>query len=772
MSAVGDLNVSALDAAARDILRLNDRGRYTVPTEGLYPYQWNWDSAFAAWGFATFDTDRAWVELESLMEGQWPSGMVPHILFHAPDPGYFPGPDVWGADHGPVPSSGISQPPVAASFARAVYEVDPDPERLRPLFARLKNWHRWFMQWRSDQGRVFITHPWEAGRDNAPDWDHAMAAIEPVGVGTYTRRDTSHVNPEMRPTKADYDRYIWLVQRGRRLGWNDAALAEEAPFKVADPTMTFLLLRANRDLSALAEALGEPVAEIETWTRDLEAGAALLKNDQGQYGSINLLTGQRSAHVSSASFLCWYAGLESPEMLAALQASLEACAYPVPSYDVAAPEFNPKRYWRGPSWGMINAMIARGLVEMGHTAEAAELRMRTAKLIAEHGFAEYFDPHTGEPAGGGSFTWTAAIWLTWASPSAGEVLRMGAIGLQSVEKWFGDAQVIKGVDLQIEDGEFVVFVGPSGCGKSTLLRMIGGLEDISRGVLDIDGRNATAEPPSKRGLAMVFQSYALYPHMSVRDNLGFSLKAARAPKAEIDQKVGQAADVLKLGDYLDRRPKDLSGGQRQRVAIGRCIVRDPTAFLFDEPLSNLDAALRVEMRLEIAKLHQRLGATMIYVTHDQVEAMTLADRIVVLEFGKIAQVGTPRELYERPANLFVAQFIGSPKMNILPCETSEGRYQLAGGGGGTFEGAAAVHLGVRPEHITLGAENAGQCNGTVDVVEYLGADCFILVDCGPVGSLTVRADGDCPVKAGERVGLVFNQEKVSFFDADGLRTSG
>ena len=242
---------------------------------------------------------------------------------------------------------------------------------------------------------------------------------------------------------------------------------------------------------------------------------------------------------------------------------------------------------------------------------------------------------------------------------------MGAIELKGVEKWFGDLQVIKGIDLEIEDGEFVVFVGPSGCGKSTLLRMIGGLEEISRGALMIDGVDESAEPPSKRGLTMVFQSYALYPHMSVRDNMGFSLKTAGAPKEEIREKVDAAAAVLKLEPFLERRPKALSGGQRQRVAIGRSIVRDPTAFLFDEPLSNLDAALRVEMRYEIAKLSQRLNRTMIYVTHDQVEAMTLADRIVVLEYGTIAQVGSPRELYERPANLFVAQFIGSPKMNIL-----------------------------------------------------------------------------------------------------------
>ncbi|HHS93743.1 MAG TPA: ATP-binding cassette domain-containing protein, partial [Rhodobacterales bacterium] len=215
---------------------------------------------------------------------------------------------------------------------------------------------------------------------------------------------------------------------------------------------------------------------------------------------------------------------------------------------------------------------------------------------------------------------------------------MSSIELKAVEKWFGPLQVIKGVDLAIEEGEFIIFVGPSGCGKSTLLRMIAGLEETSRGQILIDGRDATAEPPSKRGLTMVFQSYALYPHMSVADNMGFSLKAAGASKAEIAEKVNRAAEVLKLEPYLDRRPKDLSGGQRQRVAIGRSIVRDPTAFLFDEPLSNLDAALRVEMRFEIAKLHRSLTATMIYVTHDQVEAMTLADRIVVLDAGKIAQI--------------------------------------------------------------------------------------------------------------------------------------
>lgn len=345
---------------------------------------------------------------------------------------------------------------------------------------------------------------------------------------------------------------------------------------------------------------------------------------------------------------------------------------------------------------------------------------------------------------------------------------MGSIELKSVEKWFGTAQVIKGVDLKIEEGEFVVFVGPSGCGKSTLLRMIGGLEDISRGALLIDGNDVTDHPPSKRGLTMVFQSYALYPHLTVAENMGFSLKVAGVPKAEIEDQVGRAAEVLKLGPFLERRPKDLSGGQRQRVAIGRSIVRDPTAFLFDEPLSNLDAALRVEMRYEIAKLHQNLKRTMIYVTHDQVEAMTLADRIVVLEYGKIAQVGTPRELYERPANLFVAQFIGSPKMNILPCQTRDGQYHLENGGNGVLDRTGnATSLGIRPEHIEVVPASEGESSGVIEVVEYLGADTFLIVDCGGEEKVTVRLNGDTDLTAGTRIGLHFAPEKLHFFDADG-----
>ncbi|NRB01173.1 MAG: hypothetical protein HRU32_15415 [Rhodobacteraceae bacterium] len=414
---------ASIDAKARDILRGNDRGGYTLPTEGLYPYQWNWDSAFAAIGFAQFDVDRAWTEIETLMSGQWPNGMVPHILFHVPDPGYFPGPDVWGTDGiGPIASSGISQPPVAATAARAIIEKAPDQgrDRLAALFPKLKAWHSWFMTWRNAGGAIFITHPWEGGRDNAPDWDAAMAAIDPVGVGEYTRRDTSHVDPSMRPTKDDYDRYIWLVQRGRRLGWDEAEMAKDMPFKVADPLTTFVLLRANRDLAAIADLLGEDRAEIDRWTAEIETGVEALRNAQGVFDSINLRSGLHTGCVTSSSFLCWYAGVDSDAMRAELAQTFESCPYPIPSQKVESEHFDAKRYWRGPTWGIVNAMIARGLSEMGLTDEASRLTRQTRTLMVENGFAEYYNPLTGAPAGGGTFTWTAAVWLAWASPTAGE----------------------------------------------------------------------------------------------------------------------------------------------------------------------------------------------------------------------------------------------------------------------------------------------------------------------------------------------------------------
>ena len=345
---------------------------------------------------------------------------------------------------------------------------------------------------------------------------------------------------------------------------------------------------------------------------------------------------------------------------------------------------------------------------------------------------------------------------------------MGSIELSAIEKWYNEAQVIKGIDLKIQAGEFIIFVGPSGCGKSTLLRMIGGLEETSRGKISINGQEVTDKPPAKRGLSMVFQSYALYPHMSVRENMGFSLKTAGKSKDYIRTKVLETAKVLRLEDLLDRYPKDLSGGQRQRVAIGRSIVRAPSAFLFDEPLSNLDAALRVEMRLEIAKLHKSLRSTMIYVTHDQTEAMTLADRIVVLDDGKIIQVGTPRQLYKNPANLFVAQFIGSPKMNIINCNRLTNSF-LANITSDKHLEVIPHKFGIRPEHIKVNSKSQSVIKGKIDVIEYLGADSFLFVDCEDLGIITVRVDGSREFNLGEMLNLEFQTENTHFFDSSGAK---
>ena len=410
-----------LDQAARDILRLNDRGGYTVPTEGLYPYQWNWDSAFAAMGFAQFNVDRAWVEFETLFSGQWDNGMVPHILFHQVDEGYFPGPEMWKSV-GPIPSSGITQPPVAATMARLVFERNPNVglARLAPLYDKIVAWHDWFMAWRLDQGAVCTTHPWETGRDNAPDWDGAMAAIDPVGVGEYRRRDTSHVDSEMRPTREDYDRYVWLVQRGARLNWDDAAMLQDTPFRMADPSMTFTLMRAQRDLAELGRSLGRDVSTIEGQIAKLESGAQTLWNETlGCYDSRDTRTGEWANSISNASFLCWYGGLPAPQMRAVLTHVLEGVTYGVPSFTPHDPKFEAKRYWRGPVWAVMNMLIGMGLDEMD-LPEGQVLREGTADLITKHGFSEYFNPLDGSPAGGGTFTWTAAVWLGWASPDAGQ----------------------------------------------------------------------------------------------------------------------------------------------------------------------------------------------------------------------------------------------------------------------------------------------------------------------------------------------------------------
>jgi lactose/L-arabinose transport system ATP-binding protein len=346
---------------------------------------------------------------------------------------------------------------------------------------------------------------------------------------------------------------------------------------------------------------------------------------------------------------------------------------------------------------------------------------------------------------------------------------MSGVTLENVVKRFGEVGVIHGVDLAIADGEFCVFVGPSGCGKSTLLRMVAGLEDTTSGTIRIGGRDVTRVDPSERGVAMVFQTYALYPHMTVAENMGFGLKMTGHPKPEIRAKVAEAARILRLENLLDRKPKALSGGQRQRVAIGRAIVRGPEVFLFDEPLSNLDAELRVEMRVEIARLHKEIGATMIYVTHDQVEAMTLADKIVVLRAGRVEQAGAPLDLYHDPANRFVAGFIGSPAMNFVRGTVEGGAVRAPGFSDRPVRPACAlppdrteVILGLRPQHLAL------DLNGTthrVELTEALGGVSYVYLTAESGERVVVESKEDWPAPDGSRVGLSFRPEQVLAFDA-------
>jgi len=364
-----------------------------------------------------------------------------------------------------------------------------------------------------------------------------------------------------------------------------------------------------------------------------------------------------------------------------------------------------------------------------------------------------------------------------------ETVPLADVRLSKVQKAYGNAQVLRDIDLEIKDGEFMVFVGPSGCGKSTLLRTIAGLEDITGGELRIGGRLVNDVPPAERGIAMVFQSYALYPHMNLYENMAFGLELAKVPKPEIDAAVQHAAKILHIDHLLQRKPKDLSGGQRQRVAIGRAIVRKPEVFLFDEPLSNLDAALRVKMRYEFAKLHQDLKTTMVYVTHDQVEAMTLADRIAVLSVGRIEQVGSPLALYEHPVNQFVAGFIGSPKMNFLPVELvattateatlrlPDGRALRAAVDARRAQPGAKLTLGVRPEHLAVAGspDAANTVAGQVGFVESLGSLTQAYVEVpGLEEPLTCQLDGRIRPRRGDAVTLVLPSEAAYLFDADGL----
>ena len=417
--------MASLTDRAREILRRNDRGGYTVPTDGLYPYQWNWDSCLVALGWATFDEDRAWQEIETLFAAQWDDGMVPHIVFHVPDEGYFPGAEVYDTGRSP-PSSGLTQPPVAASVVRRLLERARDrglaATRARALLPKLLSWHRWFHTARDPDGLglVAIYHPWESGMDNSPAWDTAMANVPIADLPPYTRRDTTHVDPSHRPTKQDYDRYLTLIKVMRENRYEPAALYREVPFRVADPSMNGILLRADRDLAWVAENLGEAdaCAEIEPWIVRGEAGFQRLWNpDRGMFVAYDLVADAQVPATTSAGFLGLYGGAATADQVETMTARMDRwladAPYGLPTVAVDDPLFDGRRYWRGPAWAIFSYMIAEGLSDYGHRGRAAQLAARTAKAIGETGFYEAFDPVTGAGSGGADFTWTAAMWLSW-----------------------------------------------------------------------------------------------------------------------------------------------------------------------------------------------------------------------------------------------------------------------------------------------------------------------------------------------------------------------
>jgi neutral trehalase len=413
-----------LDEQARAILQRNDRGGYTVPTQGLYPFQWNWDSAFVALGFAAFDRNRAWQEIETLVSAQWEDGMIPHIVFHQDDDGYFPGPGVWATGKTPA-TSGITQPPVLATIVRKLWEdegADPTHPRMRPLYSACLKSHRWFHTYRDPLGNglVMVTHNWETGRDNSSEWDDALARVDTSNVGPYTRRDTGHVDAGMRPKQHEYDRYVAILQFGRAAGWDHRAIADNGPFRMVDVGMSMELLRANRDLLVLAEALGDAKAAAELRQRIAlsERGMDWLWNEQaGAYCSRDATTHESSGLVTNASFLAFYADIGSEvqraRLLAALGRLTGSSAYLLPSLEAGSRAYDHKRYWRGPIWLVVSYMVAQGLAEQGHSDWAERIRSDSARLIETSGFYESFSPETGEGSGGPDFSWTAAMWLSW-----------------------------------------------------------------------------------------------------------------------------------------------------------------------------------------------------------------------------------------------------------------------------------------------------------------------------------------------------------------------
>jgi hypothetical protein len=406
---------------ALEVLKENDQGSYTIPTKGLYPFQWNWDSCLTALGQFHYDEARAWTEIETLFTHQWPDGMVPHIVFHVYSDGYFPGPNVWDTRRPDTDTSGITQPPVAGFAVKRLYDRATDKEaaaaRAKALLPKIDAWHRWFYDMRdpAGEGLVAILHPWESGRDNSIDWDEAFERVPTEGIEPYVRRDTQHADPAHRPTKAQYDRYLYLVQLFRSLGWDNAKLHEASPFKVVDPGFNAILIRSMTDLADLAEALGETAiaqANRERARKGLAALDTLWSDRHGQYLCKDRMTGQLIESASIGGILPVFAAVpktRAHEIARTIERWGSKVKYIVPSHDPADPRFEPKRYWRAPAWLVMNYMIQDGLRAVGETEVAEHIVRSSLELITRSGFAEYYDPTTGEPCGGGRFTWTAAM---------------------------------------------------------------------------------------------------------------------------------------------------------------------------------------------------------------------------------------------------------------------------------------------------------------------------------------------------------------------------